>query len=179
MDELRWHIVLSLAGAEWQAHKALLRKDLESYFPYILGDARRGRWVQGVVRPQFPGYLFVGLMPDQTVAQVEDTTGVKEVLRVNNEYIRLSDAQMAKCREDCHARWKEGVPHRTERMRYHVGQVVPVPYGPFINIPCLIEGIDTKSGRVYAVIGSIPISFMADGPPVTQSREPVRASAAQ
>lgn len=177
MTDLRWHIVLSQAGAEWQAHRGLLRKDIESYFPYYHGDSRRGRWLQGVVRPQFPGYLFCGLTYEQSIWQVEDTIGVRNVLRIDGELIRLSERQMERCKADCLKRWQENEPHRVDRSQYQIGQTIAVPYGPFVNIPCQVESIDTKSGRVYAAIGSIKIDFLVNGPALPEMRESVRASA--
>lgn len=181
MTDLRWHIVLSLSGAEWQAHKGLLRKEIESYFPYTFGDARRGRWIQGVVRPQFPGYLFVGLTPEQSIWQVEDTLGVSGILRgsTGGDPIRLSPRQMETIRERCHATWKETEPVKTEGYCV-VGEVIKVPRGhPFEGVPCIVESLDVKTGRVYAAIGSLKINFLSTGPLFSENRETVCVSAAQ
>lgn len=176
-EELRWYIVISMASAEWQAHRALQRNCIESYFPYVFGDARRGRWTQGVVRAQFPGYLFVGLTAEQTIWQVEDTIGVKSVLRINGDVVKLSSAQMEICRKRCLATWRESVPVPMPATPYEVDQVVAVPYGPFQGIPCIIESIDRRKGRVYAAIGSKRIDFLIEAPALTELRESVRASA--
>lgn len=168
---LRWHIILTKASGEWQAHKEILRKGLRCYYPFYFADVRRGRYFQGAVKPQFPGYLFVGLEPGESIEQARYCQGVRDFVRDGGGLVSISDAQMQRCRADCDQRYWDSLPRRIERMPVRIGDFVAIPHGAFAGMPCEVLSID-KSGRISASLGNLEVSFH-----VTDVHQSVRARA--
>lgn len=173
MTMLRWYIVLTRGGAEWQSYRGILKKGLRCYFPHYISDAVRHRWVQGVIKPQFPGYIFVGLEVGESIESVRAVNGVSNFLRTGGTLVAISDAQMEKCRADCDQRYWDHLPRRIERMPVKLGDWVAVPHGAFQGMPAEILAID-KSGRISASLGNLEVSFhIADvQPSALQSAKP-------
>lgn len=155
---IRWHVVETFSGAEWTAHTGLLRRGIESYFPYILADRRHGRWTQASIRAQFPSYLFASTEVGSSIEPVLRTVGVRDVLRNGVNVIELPQSQIDKIREQCGKRYRETVPTLVDVKRWKPGDVVPMPYGPLVGAPVEIKSID-KSGRVCASVGSLNVTF--------------------
>lgn len=155
---LRWHIVLTKASAEWQANKEILAKGFRCYYPFHFADVRRGRYNQGAVKPQFPGYLFVGLDQGESIEQVRYVRGVRGFARDGGGLISISDAQMQRCKADCDQRYWDSLPRRIERMPIKVGDFVAAPVGPLQGVAVEIISID-KSGLIRASIGNLTVSF--------------------
>jgi transcription antitermination factor NusG len=158
MSDLRWIVPLSFASAEWQAYRFLLSQGIEAYLPYVMASARRNRWDQGIVRPQFPGYLFACLSGKQNFETIRKTIGVRELLRSGPDVVLISQKQMDDIRAHCEERARESMPRRVKLDEWKVGDVRPVPYGPYVGTPVQIETID-KSGEISASMGSLRITF--------------------
>lgn len=160
MTEIRHHIVLSMAGAEWHAHTGLLRRGVRSYLPYVLRDSRRGRWLQGSVRPIFPGYLIASLAPDQSLETVKQTFGVRDVLRNGLEVVRLADQQLLDLKIKCRSMYRDSLPQRLSHDNFKPGDWIAVPHGAFAGAPVQIDAID-NSGFIEAHIGSFRVTCHA------------------
>lgn len=156
------HVVETFAKAEWTAHTGLLRRGIDSYFPYTLGDRRHGRWTQASIRPQFPGYLFVTLDVGGSIEPVLRTVGVRDVMRNGVNVIAFPHSLLEDIQMQCGARYRETVPKRADMAAWKVGDVVPVPHGPLAGRPVRINSIDIDKsgrGRVCASIGSLNVTF--------------------
>lgn len=173
---LRWYIVLARSSAEWQTHKELLNKGIRSYYPQYIADVRKNRWIQGVIKPLYPGYIFVGLEPGESLERIRHLYGVRDFLRDGGGLVAISDAQMQRCKAQCDAEYEKTAPRRVERPSLKVGDFVAVPSGAFAGIPGEVTAID-KSGRVSAYIGNLEVTFhisAVQGAP--RSAEPARIS---
>lgn len=155
---LKWIVVLAFSGAEWQAYTNLLRHGVRAFLPYTLGSSRRGRWLQGVVRPQFPGYLFAAIGDGVSLETIKRTLGVHAVLMAKDGLVYVSAAQIALCRKNWLKAYREARPRRFQKVILAVGDFVAVPHGPFIGAPCQIKSLD-KSGRVCASLGQLQVTF--------------------
>lgn len=153
-DAIRWFIVLTFAGAEWQAYNGLLKRGIDAYYPMTLGDARRGRWQQPVGRPQFPGYLFA----TGAAGAIRDTIGVRDLLRQGQDVVIIPNRELTVIRSACERLRFKSLPRLAETLDWKVGDIVSVPNGPLQGLPVVITTID-KSGLVRADIGQVSISF--------------------
>lgn len=156
MTPVSWTILLTHAQAEWQVYCALLKRGVDCVLPYTLGSSRRGRWAQGVVRPAFPGYLFVRL--DLSLDTLRSTTGVREVLRIGPKPVFLAENEAERFKAHAREMLDASTPRRNEVFSLKPGDVVTIPEGPFIGIPAIVQGVD-KSGLVSASIGQLQITF--------------------
>ena len=96
------------------------------------------------------------------------TTGVRDMLRNGVDLVIVRPGQIIDIRKRCMERYRESVPRRVDVYRWRIGDVISVPYGPFVGIPVQITAID-KSGRVGASIGNLDVTFH-----VTMAGESVR-----
>lgn len=158
---LRWYIVLTKAAAEWQAQKEILNKGFRSYYPYYYADVRRGRWSQGAVKPQFPGYIFVAIEEGVSIEQIKHVHGVRDVLKNSGKLVVMSDAQMLRCKRGCHHRHLASIPRRAKRDSLKEGDWFEIPHGIWKGLPAEILSID-KSGRISASLGNLKVSLHAD-----------------
>lgn len=155
---MRWFVVQTYSGAEWQTHRGLMRRGIESYYPHFWADARRGRFSQATLKPQFPTYMFAGLELGESTNAILSTTGVRDLLRQGVEIVTLADRTFESIREHCEENNKSTAPRIADVRRWRPGDVVPMPYGPLVGVPVQISHVD-KSGRIGASIGALRVSF--------------------
>lgn len=155
---IRWYIVLTRGGAEWQSYREILKRGMRCYYPRFVADVIRHRWIQGIIKPQFPGYIFVGLEPGESIEQVRHVAGVRDFVRDGGGLVSINDAQMERCKADCDQRHWESLPRRIERVPVRIGDWVAMPNGPFAGLSVEVSAID-KSGRISASLGNLEVSF--------------------
>lgn len=152
-----WTVVLTQAQAEWQVYCALLKQGFEVLLPWTLHSARHGRWARGVVRPIYPGYLFLRL--DASLEAVKRTPGVRDLLKLDGgRVVMLGAAEIDRLRGEWLALHNEAMPRRVDVIRLKVGDIVRVPAGPLLGLPVYISAID-KSGFVTANLGQLVVTF--------------------
>jgi transcription antitermination factor NusG len=155
----QWLVVRTLAGAEWAAHRTLLNRGIDCFLPSKLAEIRRGRWLQAIVRPLFPGYMFVA--PGRSLETVRTTSGVFCLLHQGSELLSVSPSEMAKIRKTCESMFYASLPSRVHVREWQIGDVVPAP-PPFQGLPVQIVAIDSH-GRVTACLGRLTLTFSVDG----------------
>src|SRR5262245_2208442 len=165
---MKWFVARTYAGAEWTAHRGLLRRGVECFYPHMFADARRGRWLQAAIKPQFPTYLFACIKPGESTQAILTTVGIRNILRNGVEFVTLPPRQVEEIRRQCADRYRESVPRLTDVHRWRIGDVVPVPYGSLAGLPVQITATDR--GRVVASLGNLDVTFHVA---VTQEREAI------
>lgn len=155
---MSWTVVLSLAKAEWQVYRALLWQSVDAYYPFVLDDARYGRWLQPVLKPQFPGYLFAKIARRSDIETIRKSIGVRDLLRSGQELVMLSEAQFREIKTRCDEIHAAGLPKRAEGLTLDVGEIVQVPFGPFVGAPAIVRTLD-KAGRIEAQLGPFVVTF--------------------
>ncbi len=72
-----WYVVRTQTQSEERAARQLLNQEFEVYLPRYRKERRHARKVDMVLRPLFPGYLFVGMDPaKQRWRSINGTFGV-------------------------------------------------------------------------------------------------------
>ncbi len=77
----RWYVVQIQPRAEERAHRHLVNQGFEVYLPCYQRTVRHARRSVNVLRPLFPGYLFVHIDPE--ICQwrsINGTAGVYQIL---------------------------------------------------------------------------------------------------
>ena len=173
---LRWYIVRTVSGAEWQVRNGLLKRGIEPFIPYYIASVRRNEWFHGVIKALFPGYIFVGLEPEQTQSDVKAVNGAIGILKVGDRLIEISPEQMERLRlqaaDELMASWGA----KAKVIRVNVGDWVPLPEGKlpgYDGTPVQIEAID-KRGQITVTMGLGKVYFwlsdLTEGP-----RRPLKA----
>lgn len=76
-----WFVVQVQPRAEGKARQHLANQGFTPYLPRYRRRVRHARRVESVLRPLFPGYLFVQLDPERTRwRSINGTVGVRRVL---------------------------------------------------------------------------------------------------
>lgn len=117
----------------------LHRQALTAYCPMIRKHRSHARRVEMVLRPLFPGYLFVQANTDLRWRPILTTHGVRTVVRTGDEPSFVDDALIANLK----AREVDGAIVRPPRP-YRVGQEVRIAGGPFDGFIATILELDEK-----------------------------------
>ena len=170
MEGLRWHILLLRSNSEWQTHCEALAQGYACYYPMQMGHRRLGRWAQGIARPLFPSYAFIGLEAGQSLERIRRLNGVKDFLRNAGALVVMPQAQLDRCRGLYDRTFRDSFPTQRRLLELKVGDWVAVPSGAFEGVPVEIEAID-KGGQISASLGSLELKFhsAAVHPGVTSS----------
>lgn len=129
-----WAVVNTQPHREQIAVENLQRQEFVPYCPLVRRRHRHARRVADVLRPLFPGYLFVRIKPDlERWRPMLSTVGVRSVVRCGEKVSLLDDAFVHAIR----AREVDGVISRPE-CPYRIGQQVRVSGGAFDGLVATI-----------------------------------------
>jgi transcription elongation factor/antiterminator RfaH len=117
----------------------LQRQALTAYCPMLRRRRSHARRVETVLRPLFPGYLFVQVNSDLRWRPILTTHGVRTVVRTGDEPSFVDDALIAGLK----AREIDGAVVRPPSP-YRVGQDVRITGGPFDGFIATILELDDK-----------------------------------
>jgi transcriptional antiterminator RfaH len=122
-----WAVVNTHPHREHIALEHLQRQDFWAYCPLISRRRSHARRVTEVLRPLFPGYLFVKINPDmQRWRPLLSTQGVRSIVRCGEELSLLGDSFV----QSLKAREIDGVIARPPSP-YSIGQQVRLAGGAF------------------------------------------------
>lgn len=140
----RWIAVSVHANREHVAEENLLRQGFRVYLPKLLRRTRHARRVQDVLRPLFPGYLFVELPSDLgRWRPILSTYGVRTLIRCGDRPSFVDPGFIAALK----GREIDGVIVRPDQP-YAVGDGVRLAGGAFDGLAATIIGLDEKERLV-------------------------------
>ena len=135
-----WVAVNTQPHRESIALENLERQKFETYCPWLRKRIRHARKARDVLRPMFPGYVFVGVEADhQHWRSIKSTIGVRSVVSCGDRLSLLSDAFIANLK----AREIDGAIVRPESS-YQVGQQIRIAGGPFDGLIGTIVEMDER-----------------------------------
>jgi transcription elongation factor/antiterminator RfaH len=135
-----WAAVNTQPHRERIALENLERQGFSTYCPFVRRRRSHARRVDEVLRPLFPGYLFVNVRPDEECWRpILSTYGVRTLIRCGDRpslvHARFIQALLA--REVDGAVVRPPVPYR-------IGQQVQVVAGPCDGLVATILSLDEK-----------------------------------
>lgn len=139
-EAMRWVAVNTHAHREHIALENLARQELEAYCPMMRRRVRHARRTSDVLRPLFPGYLFVRINTDvQRWRPILSTYGVRALVRCGDQ-LSFVDSGLI---ESLKAREVEGAIARPAEP-YRPGQQVRMRGGPFDGLVATVIEMDEK-----------------------------------
>ena len=139
-----WAVVNTHPHKERVALENLERQEFRPYCPLILRRRSHARRVSDVLRPLFPGYIFVRINPEvQQWRPMLSTHGVRTLVRCGDRLSLIEDGFIQSLR----AREVEGVIARPESP-YRVGQEVRLAGGAFDGLVATIIEMDDRDRLV-------------------------------
>jgi transcriptional antiterminator RfaH len=143
-----WFVVRTQSRAEEKAMQHLTNQGFMAYLPRYRRRVRHARRNEIVLRPLFPGYLFVNLDPERCRwRSINGTVGVREILTNGDTPLAVPDriVDEIKAREDETGAVKLVVP------TFARGQVVRLLEGPMADVNGLFEEMRDENRVVLLV----------------------------
>jgi len=139
-----WAVVNTQPHRERIALENLVRQEFKAYCPLVRRRVRHARRVHDVLRPLFPGYLFVRLNPQtQRWRPIMSTFGVRMLVRFGEQLAFIEDDFI----QELKSREIDGeIVHAAKSCM--VGQRVQVAVGPFDGLVGTIIEMDDKDRLV-------------------------------
>jgi transcriptional antiterminator RfaH len=146
---LRWFAVNTHPHAESRAAINLERQGFGVYLPRYRGTRRHARRIEQILRPLFPGYLFVRF--DAAAARwraIRSTTGVRDLVLTGDEPGLVSDQLVSeiRARED-----DQGLVKIANQKQWRLGEELKITRGPLSELIGLFHGM-TDSERVVVLL---------------------------
>jgi transcriptional antiterminator RfaH len=135
-----WVAVNTQAHRESIAAQNLERQEFEVYCPRLLKRVRHARKARDVLRPMFPGYLFVRVDSDlQRWRPIRSTIGVRSVVSCGDRLSVLNGTFIANLK----AREIDGIIVKPDSP-FQIGQQIRMAGGPFDGLIGTIIEMDEK-----------------------------------
>ncbi len=142
-----WIVVHSHAHAETKAEHHLLRQGYEVYLPRYRKTRHHARRLETVIRPLFPGYLFVGFDAESTPWRpIQSTIGVRHLIRAGDKPVLAPGwiVDGLRRREDEHGLVEV-------RSSFVKGERVRIASGPFYDRLGVFDRVD-EGDRVIVLL---------------------------
>ncbi len=143
-----WFVVRTRVRTEEMAARHLANQGFTAYLPRYRRRVRHARRNEIVLRPLFPGYLFVQLDPQRCRwRSINGTFGVQSILTQGDALLAVADSIIAeiKAREDTDGTVK------LSRASFAPGQVVRLIEGPLADLSGLFEEMRDENRVVLLV----------------------------
>jgi transcriptional antiterminator RfaH len=143
-----WFVVRTKPQAEEKAARHLANQGFAAYLPRYRRRIRHARRNIIVLRPLFPGYLFVDLDPAHCRwRSINGTVGVHEILTNGDAPLAVSEAIVAEIR----SREDETGAVKLVPPAFRPGQVVRLTEGPLADVSALFEEMRDENRVVLLV----------------------------
>lgn len=146
-DGSRWLVATTHANSEATARTNLERQGYSVYLPMIRKRRSHARKVEMVLRPLFPGYIFIDLaLRHGQWRPIQSTVGVRNLVRFGEEPASIDAGFVAglKAREEDGAITRPATP-------FTVGQDVRIEGGPLDGLLARILSLEDKD-RVLVLL---------------------------
>ena len=159
-DMIRWHVAATQPARERLAEEQLKAQGFTAFLPTCRKTLRANRRVRDVIRPLFPGYVFVAFDGDPArIRSVNGTRGIKRLLGHDGWPSPLPDGFVETMQ--AHLNPDGTISHRAG---FQVGARVEMATGPFAKQVGEILAMDER-GRVTVLLQvlstHIPVSTRA------------------
>jgi transcriptional antiterminator RfaH len=129
------------------------KQNFESYYPKYKKITKHARKVRTVIKPLFPGYLFVSLdVEKQSWSKINSTFGVKKIITMGSKPVSFSEKiiQDLKSREDIN-----GITDIITDVPYEKGDKILINDGPLQGKVGVFDGLsdDKRIKVLFEILG--------------------------
>lgn len=143
-----WFVVQTQPRAEAKAKRHLVNQGFTTYMPVYERRVRHARRTEMVLRPLFPGYLFVQLDPEMhRWRSINGTVGVRQILTDGNAPRYVPDRII----EEIVAREDETGAVKLATPAFSPGQSVRLVDGAFADVAGLFEEMRDENRAVLLI----------------------------
>jgi len=142
-----WAIVQFKPNAHKLATHNLNQQNFETFLPSEKVSKYKNNKYTSILRPLFPGYMFVAIKKDQTPwSKIKSTFGVSKILTFNNQPYNISHELLSRIMSQCDS---EGI--LLPPKKFVEGETVRIMSGAFNNFLATVDNID-KNKRIWVLI---------------------------
>lgn len=146
-----WHVVYVRPKSERLANDKLQKKGLETYLPLITTIKKYKSQKKKVIRPLFPGYLFVHMMPGKR-HHVTSVSEVYNFIKFDDDFAKVRDEEIKNIQIALDQSPPEAIEVCNGKFS-RKGRLVEVIGGPFAGVKGKTLGL--KSRKVLIQVGAI------------------------
>ena len=148
-----WFAVSTSGNNEYVALLNLKKQNFESYYPRYKKITKHARKLKTVIKPLFPGYLFVNLdVEKQSWSKINSTFGVKKLITMGSKPVSLSERiiEDLKGREDIN-----GITNIIADVPYEKGDKILINDGPLQGKIGVFDGLsaDQRIKVLFEILG--------------------------
>lgn len=155
---LNWYAVRTRSNYEFKVNYLLGKKSLNTFYPAVLKWSRRKDRKKKVLRPLFPGYLFVECAADAyDWLEIKKTDGVVNILGNKNVPQSIPPEQIDSVRKILEA-GIDPLPHPYLK----IGDRVVVVDGPLRGAVGIFERFNDKKGSLVISVDLLGRSLAAE-----------------
>lgn len=149
---MTWIVVHTKNNNEFKASKNLVRQGFEVFYPKVLKSNINYNRVRKIIKPLFPGYIFVNLKKNQNWIKINSTFGVRTILKFGRNIYLLPIQIISQIKMKCD---KNDICHISD---YKKGDKVKIN---FRNSPSLQSVFDEKldQKRCYVFLELLKTKF--------------------
>ena len=152
---MSWIVVQTKSNNECKARINLIRQGYEVFYPKVIKSVNSFNKIKKLIKPLFPGYIFVNLKKNQNWIKINSTFGVKTILKFGEKIyelpIEILNSIKFKCNNDeiCNIRpLKKGDEVRILSKKFSGWNAIFSEYidekRSFVLIDLLMTSIKTK-----------------------------------
>ena len=148
-----WFAVSTSGNNEYVALLNLKKQNFETYYPRYKKITKHARKLKTVIKPLFPGYLFVNLdVEKQSWSKINSTFGVKKLITMGSKPVSLSERiiEDLKGREDIN-----GITNIIADVPYEKGDKILINDGPLQGKIGVFDGLsaDQRIKVLFEILG--------------------------
>ena len=150
---MEWYTVSTSCNKELMALFNLKKQNFESYYPRYKKITKHARKLKTVIKPLFPGYLFVNIdVKKQSWSKINSTFGVKSLITMGSKPVSISEKiiQDLKGREDIN-----GITNIITDVPYLKGDKILINDGPLQGKIGVFDGLsaDKRIKVLFEILG--------------------------
>ena len=159
-----WYILNTKLHCEFQVISYLINKNIKNFMPKLLVTRSHARKIEKVLRPLFPGYIFININVDKSYRAVNNIIGVKGIISLGNSPSCVPKTVINDMQSYTDS---EGLVYKWKVSNYKIGQEIKIKNGIFkgnIGSFCGMSSKDRVS-ILLAFLGSevrVSISSLGD-----------------
>ena len=123
-----WYILNTKLHCEFQVISYLINKNIKNFMPKLLVTRSHARKIEKVLRPLFPGYIFININVDKSYRAVNNIIGVKGIISLGNSPSCVPKTVINDMQSYTDS---EGLVYKWKVSNYKIGQEIKIKNGIF------------------------------------------------
>jgi len=147
MSSKNWFLVQFKPNSHFKAERNLSNQGFDTFLPLHEVTCRKASKFHKIIRPLFPGYMFVS--NDQSIvswSKINSTIGVSRIITFNSKPTPIPTTLILKLKKRCN---ELGILTPNPKLRE--GDKVKIIIGPFTDYVATVEALE-ENQRIWVLV---------------------------